>query len=200
MNFENHPFRPKLTFPRRVSERVAYEYDRAASILEYGTGGSTILAAEMLEKKIVAVESDVDWAMNLKLYLENSSATKSVPKIIHADIGPTGAWGHPATTECWSKYVNYPLLPWINGGKFQPDVVLIDGRFRVACFLTSLLMIETDAVFLFDDYFGRENYKVVEDFVLPAEAIERMAVFRVSPTTLSRSQVSNFASSFFSKS
>lgn len=200
MTFEIPPFRPKLTFPRRVSERVKHEYSLATNILEYGTGGSTILAAEMPAKEIVAVESDAGWALNLKRYLENSVETKSIPRIIHADIGPTGAWGHPATTEQWSQYVNYPLLPWQDDKGFHPNVVLIDGRFRAACFLTSLLMIKSEAVFLFDDYYGRENYKVVEDFILPVDSVERMAVFRVSPISLNRSQVLTFAASFFSKS
>lgn len=200
MTVHSVPFRPKLTFPKPVIERVFYEYERATNILEYGTGGSTVLAAEMDQKKIVAVESDKDWAINLRKYLDNSPSTKSSPSIIHADIGPTGAWGHPASSEHWAKYCNYPLLPWGGIEKFVPDVVLIDGRFRAACFLTSVLMIETETVILFDDYFGRERYKVIEDFVSPVEAVERMAIFRVSATSLKRNQILRFVSSFFSVS
>jgi protein O-GlcNAc transferase len=197
---ENAPFRPKLTFPKRVIERVSYEYDCATSILEYGTGGSTVLASEMYQKRIVAVESDKNWAINLRNYLDSSPSTNSFPSIIHADVGPTGAWGHPTSYEQWPKYCNYPLLPWDGTEKFAPDVVLIDGRFRTACFLASLMMIEVETVFLFDDYFGRKNYKVVEEFIAPVDAVERMAIFKASPTSLRRNQVLSFVSSFFSAS
>ncbi len=61
-----------------------------------------------------------------------------------------------------------------------PDLVLIDGRFRVACFLTTLLQARPGTIVLFDDYVGRnERYGQVETYVQPDRLVERMAVFTV---------------------
>ena len=40
------PRRPDLTFPAPVAEAVRAAYAQAECILEYGSGGSTVLAAE----------------------------------------------------------------------------------------------------------------------------------------------------------
>lgn len=47
---------------------------------------------------------------------------------------------------------------------------MIDGRFRVACFLYSLLCAETGTVILFDDYSLRFRYHLVEDFCPKVES------------------------------
>ena len=61
----------------------------------------------------------------------------------------------------------------------MPDVVLIDGRFRVACFLTSLLKSKVGAVIIFDDYSDRNHYHVVEEFVEVSHLEQRQAIFVV---------------------
>ena len=60
-----------------------------------------------------------------------------------------------------------------------PDFVLIDGRFRVACFLTTLLYAEKDTLVLFDHYVDRGIYKIVEKFIKPIQINGRQAVFRI---------------------
>ena len=55
------PDRPTLTLPEAEAALITAAYDKAEVILEYGSGGSTVLAAD-LGKKVVAVESDRDWA------------------------------------------------------------------------------------------------------------------------------------------
>lgn len=192
--------RPELTFPKSVADFVTDAYRKAGCILEYGSGGSTVMASEMRGKEVYSVESDRTWAENLRKYLSQSPNTLSKVEILHADIGPTGAWGHPTNSDQWPKFVNYPLRPWVAYANIRPDVVLIDGRFRAACFLVSLLMTEKDALFIFDDYKGRESYRVVEEFVEPDFFVGRMAAFRVAPTSLNRSKLAVFVASFFSKS
>jgi len=58
--------------------------------------------------------------------------------------------------------------------------VSVDGRFRVASFLFSLLSARTGTTILFDDYMDRPNYFVVEEFCKLKEARGRMGVFTTS--------------------
>ena len=60
-----------------------------------------------------------------------------------------------------------------------PDLVLIDGRFRVCCFLTSLARAEAGTILLFDDYRDRPLYHLVEEFVQPSRQCGRQTAFVV---------------------
>ena len=56
----------------------------------------------------------------------------------------------------------------------------MDGRFRVACFLTSLLNADAGSIIIFDDYTLRPEYHIVEIFEKPIEINKRQAAFQVS--------------------
>ena len=49
-----------------------------------------------------------------------------------------------------------------------PKLVLVDGRFRVCCFLTSLKFAKEGTKIIFDDYIDRPYYHFVEKY-LPRE-------------------------------
>jgi hypothetical protein len=77
---------------------------------------------------------------------------------------------------------DYAIAVWdkIDEQNISPDLIVIDGRFRVACFLASLLRAEAGTTILFDDYVGREKrYAIVEKFLTPARVTSRMAIFVV---------------------
>ena len=172
--------RPKLTFPPDEAAWVEEVYDAARVILEYGSGGSTVLAGEKLGCRVFSVESDKNWCENLERWFEENPPLADV-RLHHADIGKTKAWGNPVNEKHWRKFANYPISVWDRDDFAQPDVVLIDGRFRAACFLTVMLRTNSPATVLFDDYKNRPNYHVVEDYVKPAEMRGRMARFEVQP-------------------
>ena len=65
----------------------------------------------------------------------------------------------------------------VRAAGLQPDTVLVDGRFRVACFLASLIYLQPGAVILWDDYRGRDSYYVVESIVKPTRFHGYMAEF-----------------------
>jgi hypothetical protein len=54
----------KMTFTEICNEYVKVQYEKANSIIEYGSGGSTLLAAK-LAKQIVTVESCNSWLIEL---------------------------------------------------------------------------------------------------------------------------------------
>ncbi|MEX1213622.1 hypothetical protein [Saccharospirillum sp.] len=172
--------KPKITFPELVAQEVEKYYEMADIILEYGSGGSTYLAAKLDGKVIYSVESDASWLCNLGLQIR-SSDPRSHPYLYYVDIGNTKEWGHPADDAKYRNWPNYSNAIWREEFFEQPDVVLIDGRFRKACFLATLGNCKKDMVVLFDDYGERKNYHDVERFVTPVKFIERMAVFEISP-------------------
>jgi len=98
------------------------------------------------------------------------------------DIGEVIEWGTPKSDEKIRDFWNYMATPWriVKKNKYIPDTILIDGRFRVASFLISLLSARQDAIILFDDYSIRPEYFVVEEFCKIIDKREYMVAFSVS--------------------
>lgn len=77
---------------------------------------------------------------------------------------PVNTRGYPlSSTEDKKSWINYP-----NGLKAcpkAPDVVLVDGRFRVACALTALLNLSDKTIIIIHDFWTRPTYHVILPFV-----------------------------------
>lgn len=174
--------RPELTLPEDEAALVKACYADASVILEYGSGGSTVLASEMPGKTVFSVESDQHWAEMMRAYLaENPAASGTQVDVIWADIGPTKKWGHPASHDEWQRYARYPLEVWDLPEFRQPDVVLVDGRFRAGCALTAAFRSLKPVTVLMDDYANRKHYHKVERYLGTPQITGRMARFEVKP-------------------
>lgn len=171
---------PQLTFPTQVGQYVRKVYAGASVILEYGSGGSTLLAGRMPGKTVFSVENDLRWAQGMQRWIEGA-ALPSPPRMYPVDVGPTGAWARPKNASAWKRFHSYPLRIWDEPFFEAPDVILIDGRFRIACFVTAFLRVRKPTVVLFDDYLDRPHYHVVERLAKPTEHIGRMARFDLQP-------------------
>jgi hypothetical protein len=135
---------------------------------EYGVGTSTLFVDKTFSCEIKAVETDEIWARGTADVLPGQ-------QIIHVDLGPIGKFGRPKTYDFSHKFREYFEAPFSEG--FKPDVVLVDGRFRVACFLTALKMSSPGTVIFFDDYPYRWTYHVVENVIRPEKVSRRLAKF-----------------------
>lgn len=173
--------RPALTLPPAEEALVRAFYGSANVILEYGSGGSTCLAAEMDGKTVFSVESDKAWCVGLQQWFTENPPL-SVVHLIYADVGPTGKWGKPVGEKHWRRFARYPYSVWERADFTHPDVVLVDGRFRAACFLATLFSITRPVTLLFDDYAERSAYHEVEIFGPPVALQGRMARFELTPT------------------
>lgn len=172
--------RPELTLPQPEAECLRAAYARAETILEYGSGGSTVMAAE-LGKYVTAVESDKGWAQMMERWFAQNP-TPGKAQIIWANIGPTKAWGHPADSSKWKRFSRYPLEIWDMPDLPHPDVVFVDGRFREACALATAFRISRPIPLYFDDYTDRDRFAETADFLgEPAEITGRMARFDLTP-------------------
>jgi hypothetical protein len=99
--------------------------------------------------------------------------------------------------ESWNLFFRYPLSVWREPFFRQPDVVLIDGRFRPACLMAVLMCTVKPVKVLFDDYLNRPVYHSVEAFLKPIEFVGRMAVFEARPRSLDHSNVVEAMEHFF---
>ena len=180
---------PALTLPPEEQELVKSTYRRSKCILEYGSGGSTVFAARECNCKCFSVESDKQWSAGLSSYLDLHFPKHEV-KLHHSNIGDTTKWGYPSSRSrlLWYKFLRYSHSVWDRKDFEYPDTILIDGRFRVACFLATMSNIRKPATILFDDYEPRCEYHVVEQFFKPTRIVGRMAEFQVNPRSLSASE------------
>ncbi|MGA0542823.1 hypothetical protein [Neotabrizicola sp. VNH66] len=185
------PERPELTLPEAEAALLRAEYAGAKTVLEYGSGGSTLVAAEG-DAAVWSVESDADWAAMMRGWFAANPA-KGAAQIHHVDIGPTRDWGHPADETGFRRWPDYALSVWDRHDFAHPDVVLVDGRFRVGCFLSMLYRISRPVVLLFDDYANRPGYHRVEELVKPRDVVGRMARFDLRPTPLTPDRLRGFA-------
>lgn len=185
----NEPF-----MPEEETAHLKEIYANSRVILEYGSGGSTHVAAASPGKLVMSVESDLQWTRKLREEL----AGKASPAIVHhVDIGPVGRWGRPVSETQWRSFHAYPNSVWDQPWFRQPDTVLIDGRFRTACFASVLLRTEKPVRILFDDYGVREKYRLVERVIKPDRVIGRLAEFIVNPRAHSQSDLSFLIGQFF---
>jgi hypothetical protein len=174
--------RPELTLPEAEAERLARAYAEADVILEYGSGGSTVLASEMTGKTVFSVESDHAWAEMMRgWFVQNRPADGTKIDVIWSDIGETGEWGKPLNRGGWRHYADYPLAVWQREEFRQPDVVLVDGRFRPGCAMAAAFCTRKPVTLLVDDYKRRKGYHVIEEFLGAPRLIGRMAEFDVAP-------------------
>lgn len=175
----------EVYFTKECAEYVRQEYTSANNIVEYGSGGSTLIAAE-LGKTVITTESSAAWLVEVMgAYKENKLQGHIIP--IYADIGPTGNFGHPKDETNWKNWPTYATKAWKYCSEHQldADLVLIDGRYRVACFIASCINTKTSVKVLFDDYVDRPNYHIVEKLSKPNEIIDnRMAVFQIEPNMI----------------
>jgi hypothetical protein len=174
---------PDIPFmPEPVRDRLLALMQTADTYLEYGTGGTTMQAQRVGVPTIIAVESDALWLDGVR-HKSEQAAGRSRFHFVHVDIGPTGEWGYPVSEARWSGYHHYALRAWelCQEQGLSPDVVLIDGRFRMACFLASLLFGKPGCRIIVDDYLDRPYYAAMERFVVKHQMVDRAAEFVVPP-------------------
>lgn len=162
---------------------------QAQSYIEFGSGGSTVMAAK-LGIPTISVEGDHFFASQVAKKIGNNHSVK----LLRPPIGMTGLWGVPVpgtpTPERvarWSAYIDMPFAELQRAKQPFPDLFLVDGRFRAACALRAALetsRVGKEADLLFDDY-ERDNhdYSVIEQLLPPPQRIGRSAVFKLTANT-----------------
>ena len=160
------------------------------SYLEYGAGASTLLVADR-GIAAISIESDARYARQVGEALPVGLGAR----VVAVDIGVTESWGYPLwifpTRDRHLRWRRYPLAgpALLHRLPVFPELILIDGRFRVAsCLVMARAAIEHGAnpQILFDDYSLRPHYHQVEAVLGKPERIGRAALFSIKAAALER--------------
>jgi hypothetical protein len=137
---------------------------------EWGCGTSTAIAARRVSGSVTSVDSSADWIARVRRGIE---APRVPVRFVHFDIGAVGAFGYPIDKGARARWLNYshPLRHVTK----QPDLVLVDGRFRVACALRSLWAWKLPV--LVHDYANRPHYAAIGECANEIARAERLSLF-----------------------
>ncbi|MEM0909717.1 MAG: hypothetical protein AAGJ37_02015 [Pseudomonadota bacterium] len=142
---------------------------------EYGCGESTQWVLENTKTQVLTVDTSLQWIDEVKQGLDDEKMKRV--QIKHVDLGDLMIWGRPNSYDKRDKFSHY--TDWIWQQSVKPDTVLIDGRFRVCSFLTSLKFANEGTKLIFDDYTDRPFYQIIEQFLPREEVCGRQCLFIV---------------------
>ncbi len=145
--------------------------------LEFGSGGSTFLALLYSQMKITSIESSLEWLTYLRKWNLITHALKEKRlDFHHIDIGRVGAWGTPLDMDRKESFPNYSSQIFQSKNDF--DIVFIDGRFRIACVLATLLYCNPNTKILIHDFNNRPQYHKIIEFLDFVDTCDSLAEFR----------------------
>ena len=164
-----HPLpRYQLSQPllKTKDKEMFYKYlDKSETYFEYGSGGSTYQASVRSNiKQMYSVESDLEWHNKLKTLFNGRNNIA----LIYNDMDTRPrTYGHPGPNSTPTQKMNYSnqIRLLASRSRQNIDLVLIDGRFRVACCLKCFDVINDECLIAFDDFLGRQDsYRIVLDY------------------------------------
>lgn len=148
-----------VTMMHRAELHLAASYMRSTDVyLEFGMGGSTLNFVPLVGKAY-AIEHDCDWHsfMLARIAARNSTDFDRLSSLCVGVAPWTAGWGTRSSFE----HADYsgPFRPYVDAiaglGEASFDVVLVDGRARMACALRALEFIKDDGVVMMHDFYTR---------------------------------------------
>jgi hypothetical protein len=169
-----------ISMTRREIELLSAFLRRSSNYLEFGAGGSTVLASRLVRERITAVDSSQEWLDKARDACSAVGTAASLDLVL-ADIGPTGQWGYPIDKSAIARWPGYYENVWTRPAVHDVDFCLVDGRFRVACFLHSLLCCRADMLLAIHDFDNREKYHVLREIAREVAMADNLSVFLPRP-------------------
>lgn len=154
------------------SELLNRYLQKCAIYGEYGAGDSTVFASHMSRiQEIHSVESDKSWIEHMRGRL-----TRPVTFYYKEMDTKHMDWGHPGpnATEAQKRAYSDPIPAAL-------DLVLIDGRFRVATALKLHQAISDATIVAFDDFLIRKHYHLVLDYYKVLDEGKTMVILQRDP-------------------
>ena len=167
---------------RDKEKKTFYHYLGKASVyFEYGSGGSTYQAFKRDNiKKVYSVESDLNWINKIYQALNIPGNNEKLTMIhVEMDANPK-KYGRPGPKSSYNDWIKYSrAFSYLDDeSKNKVDLVLIDGRFRVACLLNLFNHISDSTIILFDDFYNRRVYHIVLNYYDVVQRVGKMAVLK----------------------
>ena len=156
-------FKPIMTSKELIA--FCYFMKPGNIYFEFGAGGSTNIAS-YYKIKTYSVESDIRWHDKLK-----SNNIKVNYITIDLKVKSSGYPGKETNINDWKRYIQAYKT------EYMANIILIDGRFRVACALDIFTKIKNDTIILIHDYTDRINYHIIENYYIKLKTWGRLAAF-----------------------
>ena len=133
---------------------VISNLDSNDTMVEWGSGGSTVLFSNYVNKYI-SIEHVEDWYKNVS----NEITKYPLLDITYKHIEPDFPRTKPTQYREFKTYIEYP-----GSLDMKFDKVFIDGRARAQCAEFILPYLKKDSIVFIHDYFTRPQYHGVEKF------------------------------------
>lgn len=141
---------------------------------EFGVGGSTVFVHENTNAQIIGVDSSSKWIEQVSKHVDDRVNLKFI------DIGPVGDWGVPKNEQNKGDWPLYSTS--INTIDIKPEVILVDGRFRVACLVQTVLFSvknNIDPIILLHDC-SRDHYNPGKELLTCINQVETLAAYKLN--------------------
>jgi len=157
--------------------------NKVTDYVEYGMGGSTRFAGSIPSiQRITSVDTSLEWIQNVQRDPEVKGGYDSGRiKLVHIDLGPLAEWGNPANEDRRDHWPEYCGV--IHGVEPAPQLVYVDGRFRVSCVLEAVGRLGTSAVIVVHDFWDRPQYHIVLELTNVLASSDRMVALRKRTVT-----------------
>lgn len=135
---------------------------------EFGSGGSTVRACKQPSiQSIVSVDSSNEWLIKVQNECKSSRLNT-----IFVNIGPTKEWGQPKlkSSESWEAQSKS-----FDQRNPATDLVLVDGRFRVAC--AAQVAMHSKSKVMIHDYWNRPAYHVLNTLFDKIDGVDTLGIF-----------------------
>jgi DNA-directed RNA polymerase specialized sigma24 family protein len=147
----NAPRLPNMTAPER--ELLLRASENTSTHFLFGVNECAVMLADEAARQrrrlsIFGVDNDATRIENISRLI----AGQSGPGIEYAPMGPVNRWGFPLNGPTFDTWNRYPTAIERCGDLQSVDLVLLDGRFRRASLLQTLLNCTDGVRILFHDY------------------------------------------------
>lgn len=174
---------------KEANEYFKKKLNNCKFYFEYGSGSSTLYVDKKF-KKYISIETDKSFYSLIKTKLKKKNSLKFM------SLGLVGEFSYPfyVNKNKIKSYVE-SIDIFIHKKSF-PDLILIDGRFRVACCLNLLKfkeIINNKSIIILDDFRKRENYKVLKRY-FSIKMVGRFGILKVKKYTKTKN---NFIEKYY---
>lgn len=177
------PYPMLYAFIMSKKEKVVFDdaVRESSHYLEFGMGGSTLRALRKSKAMVWTVESSQAWIDHMRNYLVIKRFENTRLQIFQVNIGPVGSWGYPISDAFKDKYESYSSNVFNFIDNKLVDLALIDGRFRVACALKTIMECHENARvrILVHDFWERPQYHVLLKYLTPIKRVDSIGLFSI---------------------
>lgn len=153
--------------------------NQGKQVIEFGAGGSTFVFLRK-NKKVLSIENNKPYLdfMNSIHYIKKGTTNKQLG-FKYVDTGEIKKWGRLKNDLKKDEWPHYYQTIWDDYEFANPDIVLIDGRFRVMCALNAIPHINRKTIVLFHDFTAPKKYDSILQFFDVIDHVGSLYVLKV---------------------